>query len=75
MTDDRWKTTFRVCQRTERGDVDFLGQTYKLFFDVVNIHNEQVVATYNSEAYAIKQARRKYKKLVKLMEKSFMSIV
>jgi hypothetical protein len=74
MTDDRWKTTFRIKQRTERAVDGDLGTQYKESFDVINIHNEVVVGSYDTERYAIKQARRRYKKLVKLMEKSFMSL-
>jgi hypothetical protein len=70
MSDDTWKTTFEVKERyIDDGDI---GSKY--VFDVVNIHNGHTVSTHNSQSYAIKQARRKYKKLVKLMEKSFMSV-
>jgi len=74
MTDDRWKTTFEVKRRTERHEDGDIGSTVQDFYDVVNIHNGTVVGTYNSHSYAVKQARRRYKKLVKLMEKSFMSV-
>jgi len=70
MTDDRWKTTFAVKERyINDGD---LGS--KWVYDVINIHNDVTVGTYREQSYAVKQARRKYKKLVKLMEKSFMSL-
>ena len=70
MTDDRWKFTFEVKERyIDDGDI---GSKY--VYDVINSHNDTVVATYNERSYAVKQARRRYKKLVKLMEKSFMSV-
>jgi len=74
MTDIRWKTTFLVKQRTERIEDGDLGSCYRDYFDVINVHNDQVIGTYNTHSYAVKQARRKYKKLVKLMEKVFMSV-
>jgi len=70
MTDDRWKTTFEIKERSIMdGDIG-----PKWVYDVINIHNGTIVSTYNEMSYAVKQARRKYKKLVKLMEKSFMSV-
>ncbi len=74
MADDRWKTTFEVRRKDERVEDGDLGSRFKTTYDVVNIHSDTVVATYNEHSYAVKQARRRYKKLVKLMEKSFMSV-
>ncbi len=74
MSDDRWKTTFEVVRRTERHEDGDLGSTLNDVYDVINIHSGAVVATYREQSYAVKQARRRYKKLVKLMEKSFMSV-
>ena len=74
MTDDRWKTTFEIKPRGEHIEDGDNGSYYQTLYDVVNIHNDSVVATYREYGYATKQARRRYKKLVKLMEKSFMSI-
>lgn len=74
MTDDRWKTTFAVVRKEERVEDGDLGSHFKTSFNIVNIHNDVLVGNYETESYAIKQARRKYKKLVKLMEKSFMSV-
>jgi hypothetical protein len=68
-TDETWKAYFEVRARwLEDGD-----NGSRHVFDVVNSSNGSLVGTYNEESYARKQARRKYKKLVKLMEKSFMS--
>jgi hypothetical protein len=69
-SDDRWKTTFEVRERYV-ADGDLGGRDV---YDVFNIHNNELISTYRERSYAIKQARRKYKKLVKLMEKSFMSV-
>ena len=43
-------------------------------WEIVNIHNGTVAGTYREPSYATKQARRKYKKFIRLMEKSFMSV-
>jgi hypothetical protein len=71
LSDDRWKTTFAVKERhVPDGDLGIS----KWVYDVVNTHNDVTVGTYREQSYAVKQARRKYKKLVKLLEKSFMSL-
>jgi hypothetical protein len=75
MADETWKTTFEVRAFTERHEDGDLGTTIVTKYQVVNLHSNAVVGTYNEHAYAVKQARRKYKKLVKLMEKLFMSQV
>ena len=73
-TDVRWKSTFKVVTRSEHVEDGDIGSHYVDHFDVVNIYNNEVIGTYNTHSYAVKQARRKYKKLVKLMEKSFMTL-
>jgi hypothetical protein len=42
-------------------------------YQLVNVHTNQVVGTYRTEQYAKKQARRKYNKLIRLLEKNLMS--
>jgi hypothetical protein len=74
MTDVAWKTLFEVRQKetyTYDGD---LGSVFHLSYDVINIHNNEPVGNYRDYKYAVKQAKRKYKKLIKLTEKSFMSL-
>ncbi len=75
MSDDLWKTTFKIIMRREQHEDGDLGSTTVEYWDILNIHNNVVVGSYRSSSYATKQARRKYKKLVKLLEKSFMSLV
>jgi len=68
--DETWKTTFKIVERyIDDGDI---GSKY--VWDLVNIHNDIVVGTYADFKYAKRQAARKYKRLVKLVEKSFMSL-
>jgi len=74
MADDTWKTTFKVITRLVTIDDGDIGSRLDWAYDVINIHNDVTVGSYKQESYAIKQARRKYKKLVKLMEKTFMSL-
>jgi hypothetical protein len=73
MADEAWKTTFEVKHRTEYRDDGDNGSTYLHFYDIINLHSGHVVGTYLDGPYAVKQARRKYKKLVRLMEKHFTS--
>ena len=73
MSDDAWKTTFEVKQRSERYEDGDLGSTFIDVYDIINIHSGQTVGTYMDACYAKKQARRKYKKLAKLVEKLFTS--
>lgn len=69
MSDDRWKTMFKVISRyVDDGDMGS-----RFLYDVINVYNDNVVATYREQRYAVKQARRRYKKLVKLMESHFTS--
>ena len=72
MPDDTWKTTFEIKLRREHRD-DAHGRTVLSLYDIINIHSGQVVGTYKDERYAKKQAKRKYKKLIRLIEKLFTS--
>jgi len=73
MADDAWRTTFEVKHRTEYRNHGDIGSTYLHFYDIINLHSGQVVGTYKDGSYAVKQARRKYKRLVRLVEKLFTS--
>jgi hypothetical protein len=76
-TDDTWKTLFEVKYRHERdGSAMAYDGCIKIleYYDIINIHNGLTIGSYRNRLYAIKQARRKYKKLVRLMEKSFMTL-
>lgn len=74
MSQEQWETVFEIKQNSAFVEDGDLGSFHKLTYDLVNIHNGEVVANYRDYSYAKKQARRRYKKLVKLMEKSFMSL-
>jgi hypothetical protein len=75
MSDDRWKTTFEIKHTIIDATMDDDPISFKKhMWQVVNTHNGVVVGTYRDSSYAVKQARRKYKKLVRLMEKTFMSL-
>ncbi len=71
-TKDSWQQLYKIepfHSRVEDGDLgSYLKQEWQL-----KTHEGDVVATYRDYGYAIKHARRKYKKLVRLMEKSLMS--
>lgn len=70
MTDDAWRTLFEVkmcvANSSEGGDIHWE-------FQLINKHNSTVVGTYRDGAYAEKQARRKYKKLIKTLERHITS--
>jgi hypothetical protein len=66
-TDKSWQVLFEVRMHQP------IDVAHPPTYDIVNIHNDTIVGTYRHEDYAKKQARRKYKKLIKLMEKQFMS--
>ena len=74
MADDTWKTTFEVRLNKQHRDSGS-GRTTYFLYDIINVHSGQVVGTYNDERYAKKQARRKYKRLIRLVEKFFTSRV
>jgi hypothetical protein len=67
-TDVTWKVMFGVRIRPGAFAPGIDG------WEVFNIHNDAIMGTYRDPNYATKQARRKYKKFIKLMEKSLMSI-
>jgi hypothetical protein len=70
MKDQTWTTLFEVKERwLEDGDI---GSCW--LYDIINIHSSSVIGTYKDRKYAKRQARYKYKKIVKLTEKSFMSL-
>lgn len=73
MSDEAWKTAFEIKMKHEDFDDPEFGMMRKSTYDVVNTLTGEVVANYRDYSYARKQARRKYKKIVRLMEKSFMS--
>lgn len=77
MKDEAWKSLFDIREREPEKSPD--GDEWALAFgsstyDVVNIHSGEIVGNYRDRHYAKKQAKRKYKKLMKLMEKKFMSV-
>jgi len=74
MSQELWQTLFEIKQKEERVEDGDLGSYYNITYDLVNVHNDQVVANYRDYGYARKQARRRYKKLVRLMEKTFMDV-
>lgn len=73
MADEAWKTTFDIVKRTERHEDGDLGSYLYEAWDVVNRHSGHVEGTYQDYKYAKKQARHKYKLIVRLIEKSFMT--
>jgi hypothetical protein len=73
MADEAWLSLFEIKYRQEQGEDHVFGPVIEQHWDVVNRYNGEVVATYRSESYAKKQAKRRYKKFVRLMEKSLMS--
>lgn len=74
MPNDTWKTLFKVVPRDVRLEDGDIGSKIEKVFDVVNIVNNLTVSTYRTESYALKQARRKYKKMVRQTEKCFMDL-
>ena len=73
MSDDTWKTAYDITVRGERIEDGDIGSHFSHHYDVVNRYNGTVVGTYKEYSYAVKQARRRYKKFVKLLERSFTS--
>lgn len=78
-----WGTTFYIRPKLqeERSEFKFpdLGTTKswpmrRVTFELVDWHSDTVHGTYRTRKYAKKQARRKYKQLMRLMEKRLMSI-
>lgn len=73
MKDEAWKTLFRVDRRDEKVTQTDGWPMLKTMYVIINIHTEEVCGTYRDIRYAVKQARRKYKKLIRLMERKFTS--
>jgi hypothetical protein len=73
MADDAWKTTFEIRRKSSYAQDGDLGTGAIDLYEIINIHGGNVVGTYTDARYARKQARRKYKKLVQLVEKFFTS--
>ena len=67
-----WETHFRVEERRRNRDTRF-GEVSEPHWVIVNILSGDEIGEYRDHSYARKQARRKYKKLVRFMEKTFMS--
>ena len=67
-TDTSWQAMLevRVCVNAFAHGIDG--------WQIINVHNGALMGTYRDRTFAVKQARRKYKKFIKLMEKSLMSI-
>jgi len=72
MDKNVWQTLYKVEMVTERVEDGDLGSYLKHSYQLQD-HNGNVLGIYRDYHYAIKQARRKYKKIVRLMEKSLMS--
>ena len=73
MDKNAWQSTYRVVRHDpviEDGD---LGTHYGAPIYELQDHDGNVCGKYRDYSYAIKQGRRKYKKLVKLIERKLMS--
>ena len=70
---EEWETLF-VVRRVDEHRPDPNDFDADWSWGVINVHNGQTVGTYRDVRYARKQARRKYKKLMKLVDKSFTDI-
>ena len=75
---DRWKEMFRIESKDEHAKLDVGGFTLPLpdpFRDKVRVHSiidistGEVLGKYSSWLYAIKQARYKYKRRMRKVEK------
>ena len=74
--DISWQTVFEIKQKERFDEPSSDKPRYSrahFVWEIVNKHNGEVVGEYKDPRYAIKQARHKYKKLTKLMERKFMS--
>lgn len=73
MKDDLWKSAFEVRSKEHQDKNAYGGVGYT--YDVVNLYNGEIVANYRDEKYANKQAKRRYKKAIRSLEKSFTSTI
>lgn len=72
MDKNAWKTVYSIELKSEYVDDGDLSSFYKHVYELKD-HYGNVCGSYRDDNYARKQARRKYKKLIKLLEKSLMS--
>jgi len=75
LSDDRWKELFEVRDKIVDGDDDDINFWHyrNTTFLLVERNSETILGEYHDKKYAVRQARHKYKKIIKMMEKKFMT--
>lgn len=71
---DEWKTLFYIEDFYDSALPDDPYGTSRWQYFLFNSHTHEKVGTYKDRKYAIRQARYKYKKLAKLIERKFTSL-
>lgn len=75
MDKNAWKSIYTIVQAYDTETVEYKGfyiNPHSYYYNIIDEHGH-VHGTYKDAKYAVKQARYKYKKLVKLLERKLMS--
>jgi len=74
MDKEAWKAFYSVLEESILVQDGDLGSYYSSQYYIIDVNSkERVYGPYRDLTYARKQARRKYRKLVRNMERAFMS--